>query len=170
MPSPSPVQPVSGQLHGVLEPIVTGAGFDLDEVDVRVVGRRHTVKVVVDSEDGVDLDDIARLSRAAAAELDLHEHLIDGSYTLEFTSPGVERPLTVPRHWRRNRLRLVGVTPVAGAAFTGRVGAVGEHAVTLLVDGTLREVRYADVTRAVVEVEFAHAPESEVALLGGDTP
>ena len=56
------------KLHGVLEPIVAGAGFELDELDVRAAGRRHTVKVVVDSDTGVGLDDIAKLSRAAASE------------------------------------------------------------------------------------------------------
>jgi ribosome maturation factor RimP len=169
MPPPRPVRPssgpLSGQLHGVLEPIVAGAGFELDELDVRATGRRHTVKVVVDSDAGVGLDDIAKLSRAAADELDQHEHLIGGSYTLEVTSPGVDRPLTAPRHWRRARLRLVAVRPREGTPFTGRVGAAGEDAVTMLVDGTLRQVRYADVERAAVEVEFKPAPESEVALL-----
>jgi ribosome maturation factor RimP len=172
MPTPRPVRPspgpLPGQLHGVLEPIVTDAGFELDEVDVRAAGRRHTVKIVVDSDTGVDLDDIARLSRAAATELDRHEHLIGGSYTLEVTSPGVDRPLTTPRHWRRARLRLVTVRPCEGRPFTGRVGAAGEDAVTLLVDGALRRVRYADVERAAVEVEFKPAPESEVALLTQD--
>ena len=98
MPPSRPVRPspgpLPGQLHGVLEPIVADAGFELDELDVRATGRRHTVKVVVDSDTGVGLDDIAKLSRAAAAELDRHEHLIGGSYTLEVTSPGVDRPLT----------------------------------------------------------------------------
>ncbi len=172
MPPPRPVRPspgpLQGQLHGVLEPIVAGAGFELDELDVRAIGRRHTVKIVVDSETGVDLDDIAKLSRAAAVELDQHEHLIGGSYTLEVTSPGVDRPLTVSRHWRRARLRLVTVRPCEGKPFTGRVGAAGEDAVTMLVDGALRQVRYADVEHAAVEVEFKPAPESEVALLSED--
>jgi len=162
------VPPSSGSLHGVLEPIVARAGFELDELDVRATGRRHTVKVVVDSDAGVGLDDIAALSRAAAAELDRHEHLIGGSYTLEVTSPGVDRPLTLPRHWRRARLRLVAVRPRQGAAFSGRVGDVGADAVTLLVDGKLRQVRYADIEHAAVEVEFKPAPEAEVALLQRD--
>jgi len=172
MPPSRPVRPspgpLPGQLHGVLEPIVAGAGFELDELDVRATGRRHTVKVVVDSDTGVGLDDIARLSRAAAAELERHEHLIGGSYTLEVSSPGVDRPLTVPRHWRRAHLRLVTVRPREGKPFTGRVGAAGEDAVTMLVDGSLRRVPYADVDRAAVEVEFKPAPETEVALLSED--
>jgi ribosome maturation factor RimP len=169
MPPSRPVRPspgpLPGQLHGLLEPIVVDAGFELDELDVRATGRRHTVKVVVDSDAGVGLDDIAKLSRAAAAELDRHEHLIGGSYTLEVTSPGVDRPLTSPRHWRRAWLRLVTVRPREGKPFTGRVGAADEDAVTMLVEGALRRVRYADIDRAAVEVEFKPAPESEVALL-----
>jgi ribosome maturation factor RimP len=158
------------ELRGLLEPVVTGAGFELDALEVRSSGRRHTVRMVVDSDAGTDLDDIARLSRAASDALDRNEHLVGGSYTLEVTSPGVDRPLTAPRHWRRARLRLVTVRPRPGsalgdAAFTGRVGTSGEEVVTLLVDGRLREVRYADVAHAAVEVEFAAPPEREIALL-----
>lgn len=166
------------ELRGLLEPVATAAGFELDALDVRSAGRRHTVRMVVDSDTGASLDDIARLSRAASDVLDSNEHLVGGSYTLEVTSPGVDRPLTLPRHWRRARLRLVTVRPQPGspsgdAAFAGRVGAAGEESVTLLVDGRLREVRYADVAHAVVEVEFAPPPAKEVALLdpgagGGD--
>ena len=157
-------------LRGLLEPVVTGAGFELDALDVRSAGRRHTVRMVVDSDAGAGLDDIARLSRAASDVLDRNEHLIGGSYTLEVTSPGVDRPLTVPRHWRRAHLRLVTVRPQPGSAlgdavFAGRVGPAGEESVTLLVDGRLREVRYADVAHAAVEVEFAPPPAREIALL-----
>jgi ribosome maturation factor RimP len=155
-------------LRGVLEPVVVAAGFELDTLDVRSAGRRHTVRLVVDSDAGVGLDDIARISRAASDELDRNEHLVGGSYTLEVTSPGVDRPLTSPRHWRRAHLRLVTVRPREGDPFQGRVGAVGESAVTMLVDGALREVRYADVTHAAVEVEFAPPPAKDLALLDPD--
>jgi ribosome maturation factor RimP len=169
MPSPRPAQDAGqlpGQLHGVLEPIVRDAGFELDQMDVRAAGRRHTVKVVVDSDEGVGLDDIATVSRALSAELDQHEHLIGGSYTLEVTSPGVDRPLTGERHWRRAHLRQVAVRTHDGATFTGRVGAAGADAVTVLVDGELRELRYADVAHAGVQVEFRPAPAAELRLLG----
>jgi ribosome maturation factor RimP len=168
MPSPRPAQdagPEPGELHGVLEPIVADAGFELDQLDVRAAGRRHTVKVVVDSDAGVGLDDIATVSRAISAELDRNEHLIGGSYTLEVTSPGVDRPLTGQRHWRRAYLRQVAVRLHDGTKFTGRVGPAGEESVTVLVDGRRRDVRYADVAHAGVQVEFRPAPEHEVALL-----
>jgi ribosome maturation factor RimP len=154
----------------VLEPVVVAAGFELDALDVRSAGRRHTVRLVVDSDAGVGLDDIAHLSRAASDVLDRHEHLVGGSYTLEVTSPGVDRPLTAPRHWRRAHLRLVAVRPHPGSElgsepFQGRVGRAGDDAVTLLVDGALRQVRYADVAHAAVEVEFSPPPAKDLALL-----
>jgi len=161
---------VPGQLHGVLEPIVTAAGFDLERLEVRAAGRRNCVTIVVDSDHGVGLDDIARVSRAASDELDQREHLIGGSYTLEVTSPGVDRPLTGQRHWRRAHLRQVAVRTHDGAAFTGRVGPAGADEVTLLVDGALRELRYADVEHAAVQVEFRPAPEAELELLRRSGP
>jgi ribosome maturation factor RimP len=161
MSSPRPVQ----DLHGVLEPVVRAAGFELDDLEVRAAGRRHTLKLVVDSDEGVGLDDIARVSRIASAELDLHEHLIGGSYTLEVTSPGVDRPLTRPRHWRRARLRRVAVRLHDAPAIEGRVGNAGAESVMLLVGDSLREVRYSDVAHAAVQVEFTPPPEREVRLL-----
>ncbi|HZG89779.1 MAG TPA: ribosome maturation factor RimP [Pseudonocardia sp.] len=170
MPSPHPEQAAAqppGQLRGVLEPLVAAAGFELDQLDVKAAGRRHTVRVVVDSDRGVDLDDIAGLSRAVSDELDRNEHLLGGSYVLEVTSPGVDRPLTGPRHWRRAHLRQVAVRLHDGSTLTGRVGAAGEDAVTLLVRGELRELRYADVAHAGVQVEFRPPPDAEVQRLSG---
>jgi ribosome maturation factor RimP len=161
MPSPRPAQeagPQPGQLHGVLAPIVADAGFELDQLDVRAAGRRHTVKVVVDSDAGVGLDDIAAVSRAISAELDRHEHLIGGSYTLEVTSPGVDRPLTEPRHWRRNTGRLVQTT-VAGSSVTGRLLAADDTGVTLDVGGAEQAIAYTELGAGKVQIEFSR-PES----------
>jgi ribosome maturation factor RimP len=178
MPPPRPAQarpaqdrsarspgPDDGELRGVLEPVVAAAGFELDALDVGSAGRRHVIRLVVDSDAGAGLDDIARLSRAAADELDRQEHLLGGAYTLEVTSPGVDRPLTAPRHWRRAHLRLVTVRPLEGPSFEARVGTAGDDAVTLLVAGALREVRYADVAHAAVQVEFNPPPDRDLALL-----
>ena len=142
-----------GRLHGVLEPIVAAAGFDLERLDVRAAGRRQCVTIVVDSDHGVGLDDIARVSRAASDELDRHEHLLGGQ-----------------RHWRRAHLRQVAVRTRDGDAFTGRVGPAGADTVTVLVDGRLRELRYADVEHAGVQVEFRPAPEAELELLRRSGP
>ncbi|MFC5289318.1 ribosome maturation factor RimP [Actinokineospora guangxiensis] len=160
---------MADQREHELEPIVAeavaAAGFELEQLDVQQAGRRRLVKVVVDGDDGVALDEVADVSRAVSAVLDENDAVLGGPYTLEVTSPGTDRPLTRPRHWKRARLRLVAVTPHEGAAYTGRVGTAGEDAVELLVDGSLREVRYADVAKAVVEVEFKQPPEAEMAML-----
>lgn len=176
MRSPDPEQ-LADQLRGVLEPVVTDAGLEIDAVEVRTAGRRHAVKLVVDLPEsstaaGCDLDDIARLSRTAAAELDPHEHLIEGSYTLEVTSPGVDRPLTRPRHWRRNFLRLAQITLAGGESLEARIGQADDERVQVAVPGRkqpeLREIAYRDVTHAQVQVEFKPAPKAETALLGAD--
>ena len=158
---------LSTELRPMVERAVTSIGFDLDEIDIRPAGRRKLVRVVVDADDGVGLDDIAALSRRVAAELDEHDAILGGPYTLEVTSPGVDRPLTAPRHWRRARLRLVEIELTDSGKITGRVGDAAEDAVALLVEGALREVRYADMRRATVVVEFRHPPEEELKALGG---
>ncbi|MFP5023023.1 ribosome maturation factor RimP [Pseudonocardia phyllosphaerae] len=174
---------LSEQLRGLLEPVVSDAGLEIDAVEVRTAGRKHSVKLVVDhpetsGETGIDLDAIAKLSRAAAAELDPHEHLIEGSYTLEVTSPGLDRPLTRPRDWRRNFLRLATITLTGGDAIEARIGKAGEERVQVAVRGTgkgrrpeLRDLPYDEVDKARVEVEFKAPPAAETALLdpGGDS-
>jgi ribosome maturation factor RimP len=153
----------------VLEPVVAdavaAAGFDLEALDVTVAGRRRLVKVVVDADDGVDLDDVAEVSRAVSAALDAHDPNLGGPYTLEVTSPGLDRPLTRPRHWRRAKFRLVAVKRPDGTGFTARVGHAGDETVDLLVDGTVQQVAYADLAHAVVEVEFKQPPVDELKLL-----
>lgn len=159
---------LASRLEPVVADAVTAAGFDLDSLDVQQAGRRKLVKVVVDGDDGVGLDEVAEVSRAVSAVLDDHDHVIEGAYTLEVTSPGVDRPLTARRHWRRARFRLVRVTPVEGAEFLGRVGEADESSVRLLVNGEMRDVRYADVAKAVLEIEFKQPPADELKLLEAD--
>jgi len=163
---------VPGELASRLQPIVaeavTAAGFDLDALEVQQAGRRQLVKVVVDADDGVGLDEVAEVSRKVSAALDENEHVLASAYTLEVTSPGLDRPLTQPRHWRRARFRLVKVTPVDGAPFVGRVGHAGEDAARVLEGGEVRDVRYADVAKAVVEIEFKQPPAGDLKLLEDD--
>ncbi|MEV6825733.1 ribosome maturation factor RimP [Amycolatopsis sp. NPDC051102] len=161
-----------GELASRLQPIVaeavTAAGFDLDSFEVQQAGRRQLVKVVVDADDGVGLDEVAEVSRKVSAALDENDHVLASAYTLEVTSPGLDRPLTQARHWRRARYRLVKITPADGAAFVGRVGHAGEDSARVLVDGKLRDVRYADVAKAVVEIEFKQPPAEDLKLLEDD--
>lgn len=153
------------RLRPVVADAVADLGFDLETLDVQVAGRRKLVKVVVDADDGVELDLLSSVSRAVSAALDAHDDILGGPYTLEVTSPGVDRPLTRPRHWRRAKLRLVRVRPHDGPEFTGRVGTSDDTGVEMLVAGTLRRVEYRTVARAAVEVEFRQPPAAELLLL-----
>ena len=161
-----------GELASRLQPIVAEAvetaGFDLDALEVQQAGRSKLVKVVVESDDGVGLDEVAEVSRKVSAALDENEHVLASAYTLEVTSPGLDRPLTQPRHWRRARFRLVKITPAEGAAFVGRVGHAGGESARVLVGGEVRDVRYADVAKAVVEIEFKQPPAEDLKLLEDD--
>ncbi|MGH3978573.1 MAG: ribosome maturation factor RimP [Pseudonocardiaceae bacterium] len=152
-------------LEPVVRDAVVRAGFELESLDVVRTGKRHLVRVIIDSDHGVGLDDIATVSRSVSATLDDNDELLAGPYTLEVTSPGVARPLTHPRHWRRNRLRLVRARRTDGGELVGRVGDCDADGVTLLVDGALRRVAFAEIERAVVEVEFNQPPVEELVAL-----
>jgi ribosome maturation factor RimP len=154
-----------GRLTPVVAQAVGTLGFDLETLDVTVAGRRHLVKVVVDADDGVELDLLSEASRVVSAALDANDDILAGAYTLEVTSPGVDRPLTKPRHWQRAKLRLVKVQRRDGGEFLGRVGGADDTGVELLVEGTLRRVDYASVARAAVEIEFRQPPSAELLLL-----
>ncbi|TDD80842.1 ribosome maturation factor RimP [Actinomadura rubrisoli] len=119
------------ELTRLLTPAVTGAGFDLEEVDMRPAGRRRLVKIVIDRDGGVSLDDITAVSESASGLLEDSGIMGTASYVLEVTSPGVDRPLTEPRHWRRAVGRLV-VAPLAeGGQIEGRVVAADDEAVVI---------------------------------------
>lgn len=156
------------RLEPVVAEAVSGVGFELDALEVREVGRKRLVKVVVDSDDGVSSDAVASASKAVSAALDDNDHLIEGAYNLEVTSPGIGRPLTMRRHWQRARHRLVKVTPAGGQPFAGRVGHAGEDSARVLVKSEIRDVPYAGIDKAVIEVEFKPAPAAEVERLDAD--
>ncbi|MDT8914793.1 ribosome maturation factor RimP [Amycolatopsis sp. PS_44_ISF1] len=160
------------ELASRLEPLVaeavSTAGFDLDSLEVQQAGRRQLVKVVVDSDDGIGLDEVAEVSRKVSAVLDENEHVLASAYTLEVTSPGLDRPLTLPRHWRRAKFRLVRVTPAEGAEYVVRVGRAGDETVRVLADGRLQDVAYASVAKAVIEIEFKQPPAADLKLLEDD--
>jgi len=170
-------------IERLLEPVVRAAGLDLESVRVGSAGRRRLLRVVVDADGGVDLDNIALVSREASARLDDTGAMGETPYTLEVSSPGVDRPLTQPRHWRRAVGRLVRV-PVSGPSAPepsspqqagglaehatgptedaegpaghaeGRVVVAGDNGVTLEIDGEHREFSYAELGPGQVQVEF----------------
>lgn len=141
---------VKAAVEAVCRPVVDDAGWDLEEVAVQAAGRRSVVRLVIDADSGVDLDAVARISRSISEALDASD-AVPGAYTLEVTSPGIDRPLTTARHWRRNVGRLV-TTSAAGAGFTARVEAVHDDMVTF--EGRPAPVAVADLGAGRVQVEF----------------
>jgi ribosome maturation factor RimP len=129
-------------------------GLDLEAVELTPAGKRRVLRIAVDQDGGVTLDDIAIATKKVDGVLDGSDVMGEMPYLLEVTSRGVDSPLTLPRHWRRNAGRLVKVTLVEGGEVTGRIGDSGDDAVSLEVDGDQRELAYADIAKARVQIEF----------------
>jgi ribosome maturation factor RimP len=146
------------QIAGVLTPIFAQFGLELEAVEIIPAGKRRLLRVVVDGDGpegaGPLLDDIAEASKAASAALDRADVAGNATYTFEVTSRGVSRPLELPRHWRRNAGRLVAVRLAEGDTITGRIVSNTEEGVRLNVDGEDRQVHFADVDRALIQVEL----------------
>ena len=166
--------PTTVRLTASVEPVVTAAGYDLEDLVVRAAGQRSVVRVVVDRDAGVSLDDVAELSRSVSEVLDAAGDGMGRSpYVLEVTSPGVDRPLTLPRHWRRNAGRLVSVEvgpQKAREQVTGRLLRVTDEGVVLAVEkggakkGQVRRavgersVAWTELGEGRVQVEFTRPP------------
>lgn len=142
------------RVRDVVEPLVNSRGFDLEDVSVQPGGRRRLIQILVDRAGGVSLDDVAELSRDLSAALDDADVFGDQPYVLDVGSPGVERPLSLPRHWSRNVGRLVRVIATDGHEVLGRIMTAGDSEATLAVDGADVVVAFADVRSAVVQVEL----------------
>jgi ribosome maturation factor RimP len=189
--APRAVRPASTKASGAadaerladrLEPAVTGLGMDLDGIRVTSAGRRRLLRVTVDADGGVSLDDIEKVSRALSAVLDESAVMGEMPYTLEVSSPGVDRPLTEPRHWRRAAGRLVTVAvtrpepepggqqpperpggyggagqpggPGEPASVHGRIRQADARGVTLEIDGGTRQFSYGELGPGRIEIEF----------------
>jgi len=129
-------------------------GLDVEAVEITPAGKRRILRVAVDKDGGVTLDDVAEATRAVSSVLDDSDVMGEMPYTLEVTSRGVDRPLTLARHWRRNTDRLVKVTLADGEELTGRIVECDDAAAQVDISGKRRQVSYADVSKALVQIEF----------------
>ncbi|OSC23402.1 ribosome maturation factor RimP [Mycobacterium vulneris] len=143
------------------------AGFEIEDVVIDPRTRPPRILVIADGDNGLDLDTAATLSRSASALLDGLD-TIDDQYVLEVSSPGVDRPLTSAKHFRRARGRKVDVALSDGSKLTGRVGETTDDAVALVVragrDWAVREISLGDIAKAVVQVEFSPPNQAELEL------
>lgn len=151
----------SDRLRALLDPIVSDSGADLEEVKVTAAGKRRQLLVVVDTDGGVQLDLVAELSRGIAQVLDESDVMGGAPYVLEVTSPGVDRPLTRPRHYRRALGRLARLRLTEGGELTARITAVDDEGLDLEVPGVKgrrpkeRRLAFAEIAGARVEIEFS---------------
>ena len=142
----------------LIEPAVTAQGFYLEEVQLVSPGKHRIVTCIVDGEISLNLDQVTSVSRAISELLDEAPIMGDTPFTLEVTSPGVDRPLTKPRHFAKNVDRLLKITKTDGEVVTGRITSNTESEVVLSVvskkETTEVAVAISDIKRAVVEIEF----------------
>jgi len=139
------------RVNEVVSSCVESLGVDLDAVELRGGGPKRVLRVVIDHEAGVSLEVITEVSRELSAELDRSAVMGGTGYTLEVTSRGLSRPLTLPRHWQRNVGRMVVATFADGRRERGRLASATDDTATL-DDGT--EWALADLTTAVIEPEL----------------
>ena len=145
------------RLAGVLTEPLAASGLDVEAIELTPAGKRRLLRVAVDKDGGVTLDDIAEATKEVSRVLDGPEGsdvMGEQPYTLEVTSPGTDRPLTHPRHWRRNQGRLVKATLADGRAVTGRITDSDDTRAVLDVDGNRDEVAFVDVKKAKIQIEF----------------
>ncbi|MFJ6661973.1 ribosome maturation factor RimP [Streptomyces sp. NPDC091377] len=164
----------SERLRELLEPLVASQGLDLEEIAVDSVGRKRVLRVVVDSDTGADLDQVADVSRALSAKLDETDAMGDDEYTLEVGTPGAERPLTEPRHYVRATGRLARFQLAAGGDVVARILTVDDDGVDTEVPGvkgrkpTAHRLSFEEIAKARVQVEFGRPDKGEKNGKGSD--
>jgi ribosome maturation factor RimP len=141
-------------LLALLGPVVSERGLDLEDVVVTPAGRRRLLRVVVDRDGGLELDAVAEVSTEVSRVLDESDVMGATPYVLEVTSPGVDRPLTAPRHWRRNLSRLVKVATAESTSLEGRLVEVDDDGIGVESDGAVTRLGWERVSSGRVQVEF----------------
>jgi len=149
---------LSEKITELVKPAVEKAGFFLEDVHVVSPGKHRIITCIVDGQVSLNLDQVTSVSREISELLDVANFMDESPFTLEVTSPGVDRPLTLLRHWQKNLNRLVKVVKQDGSVVSGRITTLEESHVLLTEDikGKSKEhtVQFADIKRATVEIEF----------------
>jgi len=137
-------------ISAVITPALSALGFYLEDLTITSAGRRSMLTVIVDGDTHLSLDQVTSATKAIGEIVESIQSLGDTPFTLEVTSPGLDRPLTKPRHWRKNIDRLVKVVLLDGKEVKGRIKAASEVSATVAES----EINFADIKRASLEVEF----------------
>jgi ribosome maturation factor RimP len=142
--------PLNEDISAAIRPIIEASGNYLEELTITSAGKVKILTVIVDSDSHLNLDQITAVTKEISEVIEALEELGDSAFTLEVTSPGIDRPLTKPRHWRKNFDRLVKITMIRGQDIQGRIGEATET--TVFVGD--QKVSFEDIKRAVLEIEF----------------
>ncbi|MEY3904946.1 MAG: hypothetical protein RIT08_862 [Actinomycetota bacterium] len=138
------------EISAVITPALTSLGFYLEDLNITSAGKRSLLTVIVDADRHLSLDEVTVATKAISEIVENIPALGSTPFTLEVTSPGIDRPLTKPRHWRKNINRLVKIILLDGSQITGRIKNAGESAAT--IDESV--INYLDIKRANLEIEF----------------
>jgi len=141
------------QILQILEPIASNMGLDLEDVEIKSAGKHSIVQVSIDKDGGINLDEVAQISNQISEALDAKDVLGEKPYTLEVGSPGIDRALTLPRHWRRNNGRLVKINFGSNSEI-GRIIESDEEKVLLEIKGKTRSINFDKIDKAFIQVEF----------------
>ena len=140
-----------------ISPAVEASGYFLEEVQILSPGNRRVITCIVDGKNNLNMDEVTALSREIAGVLDEAPFMGETPFTLEVSSPGVDRPLTHPRHWVKNQDRLVRVILQSGEVVAGRIISVSDEGAQLLTgEKSAAEVGvlFTDIKKALIEIEF----------------
>jgi ribosome maturation factor RimP len=152
------------QISELITPALQQAGYFLEDINVVSPGNHRIVTVIVDGESALNLDQVTVASKLVSELVDEASFMGETPFTLEVTSPGIDRPLTLPRHFAKNVTRLLKVTQSDGSVVTGRITSNTDSDVTLAVAEKKESkevvIALADIKRAVVEIEFNRKDEN----------
>ena len=144
---------VKDEIAAAITPTIESTGAYLEEVQFVRAGKKSLLTVIVDSESGLNLDQVTEVSRLISEIVESLPAMGSTPFTLEVTSPGIDRPLTLPRHWRKNQNRLVRVVKNDGTVVEGRIANSGE---TSAIIGE-SEINYSEIKKALIQIEFKAA-------------
>ena len=138
------------QVLAVITPAIESLGFYIEDINITSAGKRSMLTVVVDGDTHLSLDQVTVVTKAISEIVENLPTLGNNPFTLEVTSPGLDRPLTKPRHWRKNQDRLIKIVLTDGKEIKGRIKESTETSVTV----NEQVINFADIKRATLEVEF----------------
>jgi ribosome maturation factor RimP len=137
-------------ISAAITPALEALGFYLEDVTIISAGRRSMLTVIVDGDTHLSLDQVTSATKAIGEIVESIQSLGETPFTLEVTSPGLDRPLTKVRHWQKNINRLVKVVLLDGLEIKGRIKDVNEVSATI----DEKNISYSDIKRATLEIEF----------------